>query len=189
MARKRDRAFAGFGAGLFLLTSSALTIAVVYSLVQQHNSSKSSSSTTSTAASTAACTNSATQTPPATKLTGTQMQNFTPTSQPQTKLQTIDTKIGTGATVKAGDCISADYIGALMKTGTIFDASADHGGPQTFSLSQVIVGWQQGIPGMKVGGTRRLLIPAAQAYGSQAQTGIPANSDLVFDVTVENIVP
>jgi len=116
------------------------------------------------------------------------MQNFTQTDQPQQKLQIIDTKIGTGATVKAGDCIKADYVGALMKNGVIFDASADHGGPIEFSLTGVIQGWSQGIPGMKEGGSRRLLIPAALAYGSQAQQGIPANSDLVFDVTVQKIV-
>jgi len=115
------------------------------------------------------------------------MQNFTPTATPQTKLQAIDTVVGSGAVVKAGDNITADYVGALMSNGVIFDASADHGGPQTFSLSGVIAGWSQGIPGMKVGGTRRLLIPASLAYGPQSQTGIPANSDLVFDVTVTKI--
>lgn len=191
MARKRERAFAGFGAALFLLTSSALTIAVVVALIQQghQNSNSSTSNTNSSTSSSTNCTSSTTQTPPATKLTGTQMQNFTPTSQPQTQLQTIDTTPGTGATVKAGDCITADYIGAVMKTGTIFDASADHGGPQTFSLSQVIAGWSQGIPGMKVGGTRRLLIPAALAYRASppSGSGIPANADLVFDVTVTKI--
>lgn len=181
MARKRDRAFALFGAALFLLTSSALTIAVIYSLVQQHNAAKATTGATSTPA-------SSTPTPtPTTKLTGTQMQNFTPTTTPQTKLQVQDTKIGTGAQVKSSDTITADYVGALMSTGVIFDASADHGGPQTFPLSGVIPGWTQGIPGMKVGGTRRLLIPASLAYGSQSQAGIPANSDLVFDVTVTKI--
>ena len=185
MARKRDRTFAAFGAILFLLTSSALTIAVVYSLVQQHNAKP--SSTTSQATNSQTCTNTPSTSTSSTKLTGTQMQNFTPISVPQTQLQAIDIKPGTGATVKAGACITADYTGALMKTGVIFDAAADHGGSQTFSLSQVIAGWSQGIPGMKVGGTRRLLIPASLAYGAQAQTGIPAGSDLVFDVTVTKV--
>lgn len=115
------------------------------------------------------------------------MNDFTPTSTPQTKLEYQDIKLGDGATVAASDTITADYVGALMSTGTIFDASANHGGPQSFPLSGVIPGWTQGIPGMKVGGTRRLFIPAAMAYGSQAQAGIPANSDLVFDVTVTKI--
>ena len=171
MARKRDRAFAAFGAVLFLLTSSALTIAVVVTMFQQ----KQSNNTTNTAAK---------QTNNQPKITGTKMQGFTPTTQPLTKLQIIDTKVGSGAAVKAGDTITAVYEGALMNTGVVFDAAMDHGGPQTFSLSGVIAGWSQGIPGMKVGGTRRLLIPAGLAYGSQGSGSIPPNSDLVFDVTV-----
>jgi len=172
MARKRERAFAAFGAALFLLTSSALTIAVIYSLVQQHNTKSSTASNTSQEANVQ------------NKLTGKPMPNFTPVSQPQTSLQTQDLKVGTGNEVKAGDTVTADYVGALMSTGIVFDASQDHGGPISFPLSGVIAGWSQGIPGMKVGGTRRLLIPAALGYGSQSQTGIPANSDLVFDVTI-----
>jgi len=172
MARKRERAFAAFGAALFLLTSSALTIAVVYSLVQQHDTKSSTANTTSQEANVQD------------KLTGKPMLNFTPVSQPQTALQTQDLKVGTGTEVKAGDTVTADYIGALMSTGVVFDASKDHGGPVSFPLNGVIAGWSQGIPGMKVGGTRRLLIPAALGYGSQSQSGIPANSDLVFDVTI-----
>jgi FKBP-type peptidyl-prolyl cis-trans isomerase len=183
MARKRDRAFALFGALLFLVTSSALTIAVIYTLVQQHDQNQAASQAAAAATKAQTKTSTAKQT----KLTGTIMQGFTPTTTPQIQLKIEDTKAGTGATVKAGDTITADYVGALMSTGVIFDASADHGGPQTFPLSGVIAGWSQGLPGMKVGGTRRLLIPASLAYGSQAQTGIPANSDLVFDVTVTKI--
>jgi FKBP-type peptidyl-prolyl cis-trans isomerase FkpA len=75
-----------------------------------------------------------------------------------------------------------------MKTGVVFDASQDHGGPQTFPLGQVIAGWSEGIPGMKVGGTRRLLIPASLGYGSQGSgSTIPPNSDLVFDITLTKI--
>jgi FKBP-type peptidyl-prolyl cis-trans isomerase len=165
---KRQRSFAAFGAILFLITSSALTITVIVLSSQSSNSSGSS-------------TNSSTS------LAGTKLAGFTPTSVPLTKLETTDQKVGTGAVVKPGDTITADYVGALMKTGIIFDASVDHGGPQTFSLGQVIPGWQEGIPGMKVGGTRQLLIPAALAYGSAGTSGIPANSDLIFNVTVTKI--
>lgn len=116
------------------------------------------------------------------------MQNFTPTSTPQAKLEAQDFVVGTGATVKSGDTITADYTGALMIDGTIFDASSKHGGPISFPLSGVIQGWSLGIPGMKVGGTRRLLIPAGLAYGANSPgAGIPANADLVFDVTVTKI--
>jgi FKBP-type peptidyl-prolyl cis-trans isomerase FkpA len=174
---KRHRAFAAFGAILFLLTSSALTIAVVVSLINQGKTSKSGSSTTGSSTSS----NSD-------NIAGTKMQNFTPTTTPQTELQEVDTKVGTGETVKAGDTITADYVGALMSTGVIFDASQDHGGPIKFPLSGVIAGWSQGIPGMKVGGTRRLLIPSSLGYGTQGSgSSIPPNSDLVFDVTVTKI--
>lgn len=166
---KRTRIFMGLLAGLFLFTSSALTIAVVWQ--GTHDNSQASDQSTSQQ-----------KTPSDTKLS-----NFTPTSKSLTKLQTIDVKKGTGATVPAGATVTVDYTGALTKTGVIFDASSLHGGAQPISLKQVIPGWSQGIPGMKVGGTRRLLIPAALAYGSSAQTGIPANSDLVFDVTVTKI--
>lgn len=183
MARKRDRAFALFGALLFLITSSALTIAVIYTLVQQHKQDQATAK-----AEAALNQNSKDKNANLTaKLTGTEMQGFTPTTTPVTQLTTTDTTVGNGQTVKAGDTITADYVGALMSDGKVFDASADHGGAQTFSLSQVIAGWSQGIPGMKVGGTRRLLIPAALAYGSQGTNGIPPNSDLVFDVTVTKV--
>jgi FKBP-type peptidyl-prolyl cis-trans isomerase len=187
MTKIRDRAFAGFGAMLFLVTSSALTIAFIWTAIQQSHQSSSSNNPSSSAQT---CQTPPATTVPATKLTGTQLANFTPETTPITKLQIIDETIGSGASVKAGACISADYSGAVMKTGTIFDASADHGGPQTFSLGGVIPGWSQGIPGMKVGGTRRLLIPAALAYGANPPqgAGIPANADLVFDVTVDKIV-
>jgi FKBP-type peptidyl-prolyl cis-trans isomerase len=115
-------------------------------------------------------------------------------------LQYIDIKVGTGDTVKAGDMINAKYIGWLQSTGVKFDSSYDENkGDKTtcFTLgdstdpncSGVIKGWIEGIPGMKVGGTRRLIIPPALAYGDQAQGPIPANSTLIFDVTVVSIGP
>jgi peptidylprolyl isomerase len=184
MAKKRHRAFAGFGAILFLLTSSALTIAVILSLVSSSNNS--GSSTSSTGSKTGSSTTGSSSS--SKTLAGTKMQGYTPTTTPQTQLQEIDLVKGTGATVEAGDTITADYIGALMKTGVVFDASADHGGAIKFSLSQVIAGWSQGVPGMKVGGTRRLLIPSSLAYGTQGSgSTIPPNSDLVFDITVTKI--
>jgi FKBP-type peptidyl-prolyl cis-trans isomerase len=174
MAKLTHRAFAGFFAGLFLLTSSALTIAVVYQAVQDNkktqNQAKTSTKTNQTAQE-------------------AKLDNFTPTTQPQAQLQSTDIKVGDGQEVKSGDTITADYTGAVMSTGQVFDASSKHGGPATFSLSQVIAGWSQGVPGMKVGGTRRLLIPASLAYGPNPPqgSGIPANADLVFDITVTKI--
>lgn len=105
------------------------------------------------------------------------------------ELQITDLKTGDGAEVKAGDTVKVHYKGTLATTGQKFDSSYDYGEPIELGLDQVIVGWQEGIPGMKEGGKRRLVIPAEKAYGDQAQTGIPANSDLVFEVELLSITP
>lgn len=115
-------------------------------------------------------------------LEGTKLANFTPIEKVET-LQIIDTKVGDGEVVPAGATVTAHYTGALAKDGTIFQSSHDMGNPIPFSLGGVIKGWTDGVPGMKVGGIRRLIIPAAQAYGAQSPSAnIPANSDLVFDI-------
>ncbi len=186
MARIRDRAFALFGAGLFLVTSSALTIAVIYTLIQQHDQTQAAAAATKAQSQSNKSESNVNQ--PSNKLEGTKLANFTPTDSIPT-LQVIDTKAGTGATVKAGDTVTVDYTGAVAATGVIFQSSLDTGKPVTFPLNQVIEGWTKGIPGMKVGGTRRLLIPAAMAYGANppSGSGIPANANLVFDVTLHSI--
>lgn len=117
-----------------------------------------------------------------TPLEGSTLANFTPV-QGVPALQIIDIKDGTGAVVPAGATITAHYTGALAATGVIFQSSHDFGEAITFPLDQVIAGWTQGVPGMKIGGIRRLVIPAAQAYGAHSPSpSIPANSDLVFDI-------
>lgn len=117
-----------------------------------------------------------------TPLEGSKLANFTPVSA-VTDLQIIDVTEGTGETVQPGATITAHYTGALAKDGTIFQSSHDFGDAVTFGLNQVIAGWTNGVPGMKVGGTRRLVIPAAQAYGAHSPAAnIPPNSDLVFDI-------
>jgi FKBP-type peptidyl-prolyl cis-trans isomerase len=117
------------------------------------------------------------------KLQGAKLAGFTPVKHVD-YLQCQDLKVGSGATVTASSTITAIYTGALANNGTIFQSSEDTGQPFTTALTQVIQGWTAGIPGMKVGGQRRLIIPAQYAYGPQAQAGIPANSDLVFDITL-----
>ncbi len=113
---------------------------------------------------------------------GTKLADFTPVEKVDT-LQIIDTKVGDGEEVKAGATVTAHYTGALAKDGTIFQSSKDTGQPVEFGLDNVIAGWKEGVPGMKVGGTRRILIPAAKAYGDQSPSAdIPPNSDLVFDI-------
>lgn len=116
------------------------------------------------------------------KLEGTKLANFTPIDTVP-ELQVIDTVVGTGDEVQPGATITAHYTGALCKDGTIFQSSHDFGDPVTFPLDRVIAGWTEGVPGMRVGGVRRLVIPSTKAYGSvRAATNIPPNSDLVFDI-------
>ncbi|MGH7131818.1 MAG: FKBP-type peptidyl-prolyl cis-trans isomerase [Phycisphaerales bacterium] len=103
------------------------------------------------------------------------------------KLIIEDLVVGTGAEVKAGSAVTAHYRGTLREGGAEFDSSHKRGEPANFPLSGVIVGWQKGVPGMRIGGKRRLTVPAAMGYGSQAirdggKVMIPANSDLVFEI-------
>jgi FKBP-type peptidyl-prolyl cis-trans isomerase len=117
-----------------------------------------------------------------TPLEGTKLQGFEPVASVP-ELQIIDVVEGTGDIVPENATITAHYTGALCKDGTIFQSSHDFGDPVTFGLNQVIKGWTQGVPGMKVGGTRRLVIPSALAYGSaRPSASIPPNADLVFDI-------
>lgn len=116
------------------------------------------------------------------RLEGTKLANFTPINN-VAELQIIDTVEGTGQEAPEGATITAHYTGALCKDGTIFQSSHDFGEAISFGLNQVIKGWTVGVPGMKVGGTRRLVIPSEMAYGSvRAAANIPPNSDLVFDI-------
>ncbi len=113
---------------------------------------------------------------------GTKLADFEPRDKVN-ELEIIDKEIGTGAEVQPGDTVTAHYTGALCKNGIIFQSSHDFGDAISFPLSGVIEGWSLGVPGMKVGGWRRLVIPAAQAYGASSPSpNIPANSDLVFDI-------
>lgn len=115
-------------------------------------------------------------------LEGTVLANFTPVNA-VTELEIIDIAVGDGEEVQPGATITAHYTGAICSNGVIFQSSKDFGSPATFGLDQVIAGWTRGVPGMKVGGTRRLVIPAEQAYGAQSPSpNIPPNSDLVFDI-------
>lgn len=116
------------------------------------------------------------------KYQGTKLTKFEPTDEVK-ELAVIDTEVGSGEEVLPGATITAHYTGALCKNGIIFQSSHDFGDAITFPLSGVIAGWTQGVPGMKVGGVRRLVIPAEMAYGSASPaSNIPANSDLVFDI-------
>lgn len=101
-----------------------------------------------------------------------------------TSLKSEDIQEGSGAAVKAGDCITVKYHGTLATSGTKFDGNFDApmGLKLKIGVGQVIPGWDQGLIGMKEGGIRRLIIPSELAYGEADQGSIPSNSDLVFVV-------
>ncbi len=101
-----------------------------------------------------------------------------------------DMKVGTGVSPKIGQTVSVQYTGTLLD-GTKFDSSYDHGGqPIDFPIGvgSVIKGWDEGVPSMKVGGKRRLVIPGALAYGANSPTpAIPPNATLVFDIELVGV--
>ncbi len=106
-----------------------------------------------------------------------------PTGPAPTKLVTKELITGTGAEATVGDTVSVNDVGVIYKTGKKFESSFKRNEPFTLTLGkgQVIPGWEQGIPGMKVGGRRELIIPPGLAYGAAGHPPtIPANSTLVF---------
>jgi FKBP-type peptidyl-prolyl cis-trans isomerase len=162
---------------IIVIATALGSLGFYFLIIMQNNAQKNASADTSTAQST-------TKQPEA---------KVDPTAYtvdaPVTELQKTDLKVGDGAEVKAGDTVTVHYKGTLAKTGAKFDSSYDRGEPLTIALSGVIQGWQEGVPGMKVGGKRRLVIPAAQGYGAQAAGSIPANSDLVFEIELLAVNP
>jgi peptidylprolyl isomerase len=101
-----------------------------------------------------------------------------------------DLQVGDGAEAKAGDSISAHYVGVAHSTGEEFDASWNRGSPLDFTLGRgmVIKGWDDGIVGMKVGGRRKLVIPAALAYGDSGAGGvIKPGETLIFVVDLVDV--
>ncbi len=177
MAKKRQRVFALTAAVIFLVSSLAFSGVVIYQMITQ---SKKTDTPTNQ------------QQAPANSSKGKKLDNYTPVASVP-ELQKIDTKEGNGAEAKVGDQVTVHYTLALAKDGIILETSKDSGQPIPLTLASgsVIEGWVQGVPGMKVGGSRRLLIPSKLAYGEQGapQGGIPANADLVFDIELVNTGP
>lgn len=118
-------------------------------------------------------------------------------------LQIQDVKVGTGKEAKAGDGVSVHYVG-MLSTGQKFDSSYDRNQPALFTVGvgSLIKGWDEGIPGMRVGGKRHLIIPPALGYGASGipakdeqggvipgQYVIPPNATLVFDVELLDVLP
>ncbi|MFJ5548971.1 FKBP-type peptidyl-prolyl cis-trans isomerase [Streptomyces sp. NPDC093225] len=100
-----------------------------------------------------------------------------------TDLEIVDIWEGDGAVAKKGDFVKVHYVGVAFSTGEEFDASWNRGTPLQFQLGvgQVIAGWDQGVQGMKVGGRRKLTIPAHLAYGDRgAGSAIAPGETLIF---------
>lgn len=104
-------------------------------------------------------------------------------------LQYEEIQVGTGDEAKAGNHVSVHYTGWLQNpdgsAGSKFDSSKDRNDPFAFPLDagHVIKGWDEGVQGMKVGGVRKLIIPAALGYGARGAGGvIPPNATLIFEV-------
>jgi peptidylprolyl isomerase len=149
-------------------------------------STAAASSSTSSSASATSTTTSNTPLPTALK---TKPKVAIPSGPPPSKLVVKDLIKGSGPAATGSSTVNVQYVGELYKGGKQFDASWNDGSGQPVSLplSGVIKGWQQGIPGMKVGGRRELIIPPSLGYGSTAQSKIPANSTLVFVIDLHGV--
>ena len=105
-------------------------------------------------------------------------------------LRVEDIDIGDGDEAVAGTKVEMHYVGVSWSSGEQFDASWDRGDTFSFKLGagQVIPGWEQGVPGMKVGGRRKLTIPPTLAYGSQGAGGvIGPNETLIFVIDLVSV--
>lgn len=105
------------------------------------------------------------------------------------ELQIIDLIEGTGKTCVKGALISTQYTGWL-EDGTVFDSSYNRGQPFSCVIGskRVIQGWDQGLMGMKVGGKRKLLVPAHLGYGERQVGSIPPNSNLIFEIELMEVL-
>lgn len=109
---------------------------------------------------------------------------------PVKPLEKIDVVVGTGTEAKSGSAVSVHYTGKL-EDGTVFDSSRKRKDPFTFIIGQgkVIRGWEQGVVGMRVGGTRKLVIPPHLGYGPDGSPpNIPGNATLYFEIELLHVV-
>jgi peptidylprolyl isomerase len=178
MSTRVKRVFSLTAAVLFLVSTIGASGFFIWEIVKQNNTDKGAQEVLNQ------------QTNPEDNgpgLKGTTLADFT-TLDSVDELKIIDLVEGDGEEALLESTITAHYTGALAKTGIIFESSLDSGQPATFPLNQVIKGWQEGVPGMKIGGKRRIIIPASLAYGEQSPSpDIPANSPLVFDIELKAI--
>jgi peptidylprolyl isomerase len=151
------------------------------------DSTTAATTTTSSSTSTTATSTSTTPLPAALK---TKPTIVVPAGPAPKKLVIKDLIKGTGPVATAGSTVTVQYVGVLYKGATQFDASWNDGSgqPTSLPLSGVIKGWQQGIPGMRVGGRRELIIPPSLGYGAAGSPPkIPANATLVFVIDLHGV--
>ena len=153
------------------------------------DTSKSTTTTQPASGQSTPSTTAAPNTPEAKAVAGRGEPKITAVTGPVTELKVTDDVVGTGKEVKAGDTVTAQYVGATAVDGKVFQSSWQMDGAIQFPLDGVIQGWSEGLVGMKEGGRRTLVIPAAKAYGANPPpgSGIPANADLVFVVDLVSI--
>jgi FKBP-type peptidyl-prolyl cis-trans isomerase len=168
----------------FLIFASAVVSAVF--VIQQVRKEDKTASTTTTPDTTNQQPQENTQVNP-NALKGKPLANFTATTDRVSEVKVQDLVVGTGAEVaSATQTVTAHYTGARVADGKVFESSKDSGKTFSSPLSGLIQGWQTGMIGMKAGGTRRLVIPAVQAYGDDASSGRPTG-DLVFDIELVDV--
>jgi len=107
-----------------------------------------------------------------------------PTGTPPATLQTQDIIVGTGTEVLPTSTLTVHYTLMTWSNGSLVESSWNGGQPATFPLSGVIAGWQEGLPGAKVGGRRLLVIPADKGYGPNGSGPIGPNETLIFVVDI-----
>ncbi|MCH1866594.1 FKBP-type peptidyl-prolyl cis-trans isomerase [Nocardioides sp. CFH 31398] len=113
-----------------------------------------------------------------------------PDFDPPSDLEVTDLVVGDGPEATAGSQVSMHYVGVAHSTGEQFDASWDRGQPLDvrIGVGQVIAGWDQGVPGMKVGGRRQLVIPPHLGYGDRGAGGvIKPGETLIFVVDLVSV--
>lgn len=111
-----------------------------------------------------------------------------PSGPPPTQLEIQDIIVGTGAQVKAESTLTVHYILMTWSDGALIESSWQGSAPATFPLATVIVGWQQGLQGAKVGGRRLLVIPADLGYGARGSGPIGPNETLIFAVDIIGVL-
>lgn len=178
MSKMSHRIFAGTMAAVFGISAVAFSAFVIYDMSQSRKTQEAQQKLTE----------AQTQQQASCK----QSDSGTPLPAPEVykapaavkTVEATDLEPGDGAAAKAGDCLEVKYYGTLANNGTMFDENFTQPTSFSFALGQgtVIKGWDEGLVGLKVNGTRRLVIPADKAYGPNGQGKIPANADLVFVV-------